>query len=59
MGALRFHVEFQVPPPPPKEVCQEVAKTVCYPHVVVTEEQVPRQVCTQQCKDVVEEVSCP
>lgn len=46
----------EVPPPPPKEVCQEVAKTVCYPHVVVTEEQVPRQVCTQQCKDVVEEV---
>ena len=47
-----------MPPPPPKEVCQEIAKTVCYPHVVVTQEQVPRQVCTQQCKDIVEEVSC-
>ena len=29
----------------------------CYPHVIEVEEKVPREVCTQSCKDVAEEVS--
>ena len=42
---------------PSEEVCEEKPKTVCYPHVIVTEEKVPRQVCTQECKDIAKEVS--